>query len=252
MLGIIASSAAAQLGEQLGLVPQTLSTPYGDALVRTGTFGGCQVACIARHGEEKAIPPHRVNYRANIWALAELGCTAVLATNAVGSLDPSRPPGTLCIPAQILDFTALRPRTFCEEEMVAIDFTDPYCPRLSATLAGAVSAAGYQASTGLVYACMEGPRFETGAEIKMLGVLGADLVGMTAMPEAALAREKGVCYVSLCVVTNLAAGIQGHHPTGGEVGEEMEKRWQALEAVIKQFAAVYTDDPDCPCHHAIA
>ncbi len=250
MLGLIASSAAADLGTELGLEPREVNTPYGTVLVRVGEIVGQPIACMARHGEDVTLPPHRINFRANVWALAELGCTAVLATNAVGSLRPSLRPGDFCVPAQILDFTVARPRTFFDDELVAVDFTDPYCPRLSTELVRACEDVGCQATAGLVYACMEGPRFETAAEIKMLRTLGADLVGMTAMPEAALAREKGLCYVSICVVTNLAAGIEGHHPSGEEVSDAMQQRWEQLRAVVEAFAARYTDAPDCPCHHA--
>ena len=250
MLGIIASSAAAKLGEALGLESRQIDTPYGTVVVRVGSVGGREIACLARHGETRTVPPHNVNFRGNVWALAELGCTGVLATNAVGALGASLRPGALCVPSQILDFTAGRPRTFFDDELVAVDFTDPYCPRLSQTLVEVVKGIGEEAVVGGVYACMEGPRFETAAEIKMLRMLGADIVGMTAMPEAVLAREKGMCYTSLCVVTNLAAGVEGHHPTASEVGEEMERRWRVLEDIVKQFAVAYTDDPECACHRA--
>ncbi|MBC7287212.1 MAG: S-methyl-5'-thioinosine phosphorylase [Armatimonadetes bacterium] len=248
MLGIIASSGVPQLGADLGLQPRDVATPYEVVTVRVGKIGGQEVACIARHGEGPPLPPHRVNYRANVWALAELGCRAILATNAVGSLCPSLRPGTFCVPAQLLDFTSARPRTFYEEEMVAVDFTEPYCARLSALVASVVKATDRPLQAGLTYACTEGPRFETAAEIRMLRLLGADVVGMTAIPEAVLAREKGLCYASLCVVTNLAAGIEGHHPSAEEVTSEMERCWQALTQVIQAVAAAYHDDPSCPCH----
>ncbi|MCD6351881.1 MAG: S-methyl-5'-thioinosine phosphorylase [Armatimonadetes bacterium] len=248
MLGILASSGASHLGRRFGLSPRTVDTPWGSVTLRVGSIEGQEIVCLARHTEERTVPPHRVNYRANIAALASMGCTAVLATNAVGSLLPEVPPTSLCVPDQILDFTRGRPATFHEDEMVAVDMTQPYCPRLSAALAQAVEAKGYEVHTALTYACMEGPRFETAAEIRMLATLGAHLVGMTAMPEAALAREKRLCYASLCMVTNLAAGIEGHHPTSDEVVSTMGESWETIEEVVAAVVATYTDDPSCPCH----
>lgn len=250
MLAFIASSGAAELGARLGLEPAEVLTEWGPVTVRRGEVSDLQVVCVARHGEGQPLPPHAVNYRANIAALADLGCTAILATNAVGSLRPDIRPPALCLPHQLLDFTASRPRSFHDDRMVAVDFTTPYCRRLSALIAEAVSEVGEQVHRDLVYACMEGPRFETAAEIRMLQLLGADLVGMTAMPEAVLAREKGLCYASLCVVTNLAAGIEGHHPSSAEVTSTMEARWQLVEQVLRIVASKYADDPACPCHHA--
>jgi 5'-methylthioadenosine phosphorylase len=251
MLGLIASSGVSELGRSLGLAAQTLDTPYGPVLVRVGEVGGRRLGCVARHGEEGCLPPHRVEYRGLIWALADLGCTAVLATNAVGTLRKDVPPGTLCLPAQILDFTHARPRTFFEEELVAVDFTEPYCPRLAALVEEVAGQMGERVCRGLVYACMEGPRFESAAEIAMLQQLGADLVGMTAMPEAALAREKNLCYASLCVVTNWAAGVRSHHPSAGEVASAMQARWETIIELARRVAEAYVDDPTCRCHHAV-
>ncbi len=252
MLGIIASSGARKLGERLGLAPHTVDTPWGAAQVRLGVLAGREVACLARHTEGKVAPPHRVNYRANVAALAAVGCTGVLATNAVGSLCTEFGPLALCLPDQILDFTRGRPLTFSEDEIVAVDFTQPYCARLQRVVEAAAETSGLRIHSDLVYACTEGPRFETAAEIRMLQTLGAHLVGMTAMPEAALAREKGLCYASLCVVTNLAAGVAGHHPSGVEVTETMERSWHSVGKILSAVAAGYADDPDCPCRGGAA
>lgn len=248
MLGIIASSGARKLGERLGLAPHTVETPWGAAQVRLGVLAGREVACLARHTEDKVAPPHRVNFRANVAALAAVGCTGVLATNAVGSLHREFGPSALCVPDQILDFTRGRALTFSEDEIVSVDFTEPYCARLRRVVLAAAETSALTVQSDLVYACTEGPRFETAAEVRMLRTLGAHLVGMTAMPEAALAREKGLCYASLCVVTNLAAGVAGHHPSGGEVTETMERCWHAVATILRAVAAGYTDDAGCPCH----
>ncbi len=249
MLGIIASSAAQRLGEELNLHElTTVVTEWGSVRVRMGHLEGRRVACIARHGEQVSLPPHAINYRANIAALAHVGCTGIIATNAVGSLHPEIAPGQFCIPSQIIDFTHGRTVSFFDERMVNVDFTNPYCERLSRLLLSTMHDLGYEAHVDKVYACMQGPRFETAAEIKMLRLLGADIVGMTAMPEAALAREKGLCYASLCVVTNLAAGIEGHHPSHEEVSQVMAQQWRAVTSILSSCVGLYTDDSDCPCH----
>jgi 5'-methylthioadenosine phosphorylase len=217
-----------------------------------GELQGRPIACLARHSEEKVLPPHRVNYRANIAALATVGATGVVATNAVGSLRANLLPGALCIPAQILDFTkGTRPVTFFEDEMRAVDFTQPYCPHLSNIVGLAAREVSEHLHLGLVYACTEGPRFETAAEVRMLRRLGADIVGMTAIPEAVLAREKGLCYAALCVVTNLGAGIGGHHPSSEEVLEAMDRSWHVVMHIIEAVVTTYVDEPTCPCHKAL-
>lgn len=248
MLGIIASSGAKQLGEQLGLDSQVVDTQWGAVQLRTGQIEDRPVVCVARHGEGTVVPPHRVNYRANIAALSSVGCTGILATNAVGSLHAKIKPSMLCLADQILDFTKNRCLTFHEDEILCVDFTTPYCSHLQQVALAAAQSLSQQLHAGMVYACMEGPRFETAAEIRMLQILGADLVGMTAIPEAALAREKGLCYASLCVVTNLAAGVESHHPSSSEVTATMQESWDIVLNLTRAIARAYDDDPACPCH----
>jgi 5'-methylthioadenosine phosphorylase len=250
VLGIIASSSLPELGHRLGLEPRLVDTPYGAAAVYLGQLGGRDVACLLRHGD-RVLPPHAVNYLANIAALAQLGCQAAIATGAVGSLSADLRPPALVLPDQILDFTRGRPSTFFNDRLVCVDLTQPYCPRFQKLLADAAAAAGEQVVLGATYACMEGPRFETAAEIRMLSVLGADIVGMTAMPEAALAREKGICYGGLCVVTNLAAGLEGHHPSAGEVSDAMAGRWDAVSQILTAAVQACEGDASCPCHAAV-
>ncbi|MCX7597457.1 MAG: S-methyl-5'-thioinosine phosphorylase [Armatimonadetes bacterium] len=249
MLGIVASSALPDLAHRLDLKPTVEQTPFGAATIYFGSVGGRDIACLLRHGVP-SLPPHSINYRANIAALAQVGCESVVATAAVGSLNPARRPPALCLPIQILDFTWGRPSTFFDEEMHCVDFTMPFCERLRSLLREATRAVGEVVVDDVVYACMQGPRFETAAEINMLRTLGADVVGMTLMPEAALAREKGICYASLCVVTNLAAGLEGHHPTSEEVGEMMAARKEVIVNILTEIVQSYADDPDCPCHRA--
>jgi 5'-methylthioadenosine phosphorylase len=247
MFGVLSSSGLPDLGRCLGLSEQAVTTPYGAVVAFVGEVDAHPIACIARHGDP-ALPPHRVNSRANLAALADLGCSRIFAGSAVGSLRADLRPPSLCIPDQILDFTTGRASTFFDDRMVAVDFTYPYCARVQALIRQATLDAGHEVLTGLVYACMQGPRFETAAEIRMLRALGADLVGMTAMPEAALAREKGMCYASLCVVTNLAAGVEGHRPSEAEVLETMSDRWEAVAEIVRRVvtaAAAYREP--CAC-----
>jgi len=249
MLGIIASSALPDLAQRLGLEPQSQDTPFGAATVYLGSLEGRQIACLLRHGTPP-LPPHAINYRANIAALAQVGCEAVIATGAVGSLWPSHRPPSLCLPAQVLDFTYGRSSTFFDDRMYCVDFTTPLCARLRKLLGEAAAQCGEVLADDLVYACTQGPRFETAAEITMLRSLGADVVGMTLMPEAVLARENGMCYASLCVVTNLAAGLEGHHPSGDEVNEMMAARREVIINILARAVQMYADDPDCECHKA--
>ena len=174
-----------------------------------GTLNGREVAFLHRHGTPSRIPPHRINYRANVSALATAGCRHVVAVAAVGGIRPDLVPGTLVIPDQIVDYTWGRGHTFHEEGLdapVHVDFTSPYDRALAASLAQAAAGAGVAAVAGGTYACTQGPRLESAAEIDRLERDGCDVVGMTGMPEAALAREAGIAYAHLAVVVNEAAG----------------------------------------------
>jgi 5'-methylthioinosine phosphorylase len=191
---------------------EVVSTPYGEASgpVIHGLFCGKQVVFLARHGYASNIPPHRVNYRANVWAIRHLGVAKVVAVNAVGGIRPDlQQPGRLAVPDQIIDYTYSRGHTFFEDglaHVVHIDFTEPYCAALRAVLLEAARRAGLDVAERATYAATQGPRLETTAEIDRLERDGCDIVGMTGMPEAALARELGLCYATCAVVANAAAG----------------------------------------------
>ena len=249
MLGLISSSGLPDLGRRLGLSEEVVATPYGEVTVFVGDVDGYPIACLARHGAPPTppAPPHRVNFRANVWALADLGCTSIFVGSAVGSVRADIRPPAFCLPDNILDFTHGRATTFHEDTLVAVDFTYPYCSRLQGIVRQATLDVGHEVVTGLVYACMQGPRFESAAEIRMLRTLGADLVGMTAMPEAALVREKGLCYASLAVVTNLAAGLEDHRPSEEEVMATMSQRWEAMADIVRRVAIAPEPSAPCPC-----
>lgn len=189
----------------------TLDTPYGppSADIVRGQLRGQSVLFLARHGHPHRIPPHRVNYRANLWALKEAGAEAFLAINAVGGIHASMDAGHFCVPHQLIDYTYGRDHTFFDKDLQAvthIDFSHPYDESLRQRLGTALAAEGLPFSAAGVYGCTQGPRLETVAEIARLERDGCDIVGMTGMPEAALARELGLPYACLALVVNPAAG----------------------------------------------
>jgi len=219
MIGIIGGSGVQSLPELTNPVLHQVSTPYGDADISVGGFSGVEVAFLARHGSGHSIAPHAINYRANLWALQSLGVENIIALNAVGSIRESLKPGHIVIPDQLIDYTWGRESTFYDglstsvsqqDGTIAvkhIDFSLPYDEPLRARLADCLLGFNDDCATSGVYGCTQGPRLETAAEVQRLKRDGCDLVGMTGMPEAALARELDIAYVSLCLVVNPAAGI---------------------------------------------
>ena len=187
-----------------------VGTPYGPApLISVGTLGEQEVAFLPRHGPKHDLPPHRVNYRANLSALKHLGVERIIATNAVGSINSKYEPGDLSIPADIIDLTKSRSTTFFDSSPVThIDVSQPYCPELRSVMLDASKGLPVKVWDGSVLVATEGPRYETPAEIRMLETLGGDLVGMTGAPETFLARELEMCYSTICFVSNRAAGKQ--------------------------------------------
>jgi 5'-methylthioinosine phosphorylase len=188
-----------------------IETPFGrpSGPVRIAEIGGRRVAFLARHGEGHGVPPHQVNYRANLKALQELGVVRVLAINTVGGIGADYGPRVLAVPDQIIDYTWGRISTLCEEPgtpVLHVDFGQPYTESLRQALLAACAAAGVPVVAGGCYGATQGPRLESRAEIRRLRQDGCDLVGMTGMPEAGLARELALEYASLCVVANWAAG----------------------------------------------
>lgn len=190
---------------------EMVQTPYGapSAPAVHGEVGGREVVFMARHGSGHTIPPHKVNYRANIWALRSLGVRKVISVTAVGGISAQMTPGRLAFPDQIIDYTWSRDNTYFEENLESvthIDFTYPYCQELRESLIAAAQDADIDAAQGGTYGATQGPRLETSAEIVRMERDGCDLVGMTGMPEAALARELDLCYATCAVIANWAAG----------------------------------------------
>lgn len=220
---------------------EIVQTPFGEPsgpLVQ-GNLAGNNIYFLPRHGAGHTIPPHKINYRANIWALKEAGIEYVIAVNAVGGIRDDMQPGTLIIPDQIIDYTVARTNTFFEEglkQVVHIDFTEPFCEELRKSIIHVAEQNSISIINEGTYAATQGPRLETAAEVNRLERDGCDLIGMTCMPEAALAREKELCYASISVVANLAAG-RGTEDLTMEVIEKnlntgMERVRLLLEAVI--------------------
>jgi len=214
MLAIIGGSGLTQLANLEVSRREVVRTPCGEpsGALTFGSIAGREVVFLARHGYGHTIPPHQVNYRANIWALHAQGVSNVVAIAAVGGIRSDLAPGALVVPDQIIDYTHGRAGTFFtggDSGVRHIDFTLPYCPTLRAACLAAGRQAGEMLLDGGVYAATQGPRLETAAEIDRLERDGADMVGMTGMPEAALAREIGLCYATLAVVANRAAGRGG-------------------------------------------
>ncbi len=188
-----------------------IDTPFGatSADILRGEYAGREVLFLARHGHPHRIPPHKVNYRANLWALRHAGATDILAINAVGGITDNFKTGCFGIPDQIIDYTSGRDHTFYEgnlEHVTHVDFSYPYDETLRKRLIAAVAACGYSCNNSGVYGCTQGPRLETVAEIKRMERDGCNVVGMTGMPETVLARELGLSYACLALVVNPAAG----------------------------------------------
>lgn len=233
--------------------PVTVKTRFGEAACVLGEWKGREVVFLWRHGEGHKLPPHLINYRANVLAMRKLGVRAVLATAATGTLRQTLPPGTLLVPDQLLDLTRQRPLTLFEGDgapVVHIDLTHPFCPNLRQKLLQAAEELGVHALNGGCYVCGEGPRYETAFEVKVLSQLGGDVAGMTAGTEATLFREAEICYAIVAVVTNWGAGLSpqplSHSEVEKMVAEKLPVIAQLFGRVIANFEFV-----DCLCHHSL-
>lgn len=233
---------------------EVVATRWGSARVTLATLDGRQIVFLDRHRasapEAPRLPPHRIDYRANIAALKKLGVKGILASNAVGSLDPTRTPGTLVLPDQLLDLTSGRPKTFFDDAPVHVDFTQPYCGHLRGLVRSVARSEEVDLDDGGTYVCTDGPRFETAAEIRAYRGWGGDVVGMTAAPEGVLAREAQISYAGVSVVTNLAAGVGDSTLTEAEVLETMSRTMPDVARLFLATASRYRDDPRAPARRA--
>jgi len=225
-------------------------TPYGEVKALIGSYKGEEIVFIPRHGAEHSIPPHLINYRANIMALKQLGVKTIIATAAVGSLHFDRKPGEYVLADQFIDFTKMRKNSFFEggeEGVIHCDMTVPYCPEIRAAIKKAGDERGLKIHNGGTYVCTEGPRFETAAEIEMFKLLGGQVIGMTSVPEVCLAREMGICYANISIITNHAAGISPHILNHTEVVEVMRNSIHDVRYLIMESIKYLSDTRTCDC-----
>ena len=253
-IGIIGGSGLYALldGESV-----TVDTPWGppsDALTLS-TVGDRRVAFLPRHGRDHRFPPHRVNYRANLWALRSLGVRQVLAPCAVGSLKVDQPPGTIVVPDQVVDRTSGREHTYYGEvgHVVHVAFADPYCPHGRRAVTAAGQARGLPVVDGGTMVVVNGPRFSTRAESRFHQAQGWSVIGMTGMPEATLAREMALCFTAVALVTDLDAGLeQGGGVTHEEVLRVFAENIDRVRTVLVDAVAdLPPPEADCQCRHAL-
>lgn len=238
VLGIIGGSGLNRIAELEDVRREVLSTPYGEpsAALTFGRLRGTEVVFLARHGDGHVIAPHRINYRANIRALHDCGARDVVAVATVGGILEDFEPGTLVVPDQIIDYTHGRAATFFDGvdlPLDHVDFTRPFCDTLRGRLLRAGRDTGERLHDGAVYGATQGPRLETAAEIRRMARDGADVVGMTGMPEAVLARELGLSYAMLAVVVNAAAGVGANRK-----GIALDEIRAVSDAAMKRVAVI--------------
>lgn len=244
MLAILGGSGLTHLTNMEGARREIVRTPYGEPSgpLTLGQICGRPTIFLARHGYGHTIPPHEVNYRANLWSLREKGATAIIAVASVGGIRGDLKPGDIVIPDQIVDYTWGRRSTFHEGEnctVTHIDFTDPYDGTLRDKILSAARAAGVSVKTGATYATTQGPRLETAAEIRRLERDGCDVVGMTGMPEASLAREIDVPYAAINVIANYAAGKgdSAHGIHFDAINAVLEETMGKVRLILERLAA---------------
>ncbi|AQU70529.1 S-methyl-5'-thioadenosine phosphorylase [Streptomyces niveus] len=251
-IGVVGGSGFYELltdAEQVGV-----DTPYGEPsdLVSVGSVGGRRVAFLPRHGRRHTQAPHTINYRANVWALRSLGVRRILAPCAVGSLRRELGPGALVVPDQLVDRTSGRVQTFYDEGAVHVSFADPYCGQGRTAVLKAAADAGDGAHDGGTMVVVEGPRFSTRAESQWFAAAGWSLVNMTGHPEAVLARELGLCYTSVALVTDLDAGIDADDSVSQEdVFKVFGENTERLRNVILEAVKLLPERRECPCGHVL-
>jgi 5'-methylthioadenosine phosphorylase len=231
----------------------SIDTPYGKPsdLITIGTFNDRKVAFIPRHGKKHTVPPHMINYKANIWAFKELGVKRIIAPSAVGSLKEKIKPGHFALPSQFLDFTKSRDGTFSENgRVIHISVADPFCPELQNVILKVVKKQDITLHKNCTYVCIEGPRFSTKAESKFFRSTGADIIGMTLVPECQLARESQMCYVSISTITDY--DVWAEKPVSAK--EVLETLLKNVASTKKLLALLIDEIPKtrgCTCEKAL-
>ena len=231
----------------------TIETPYGKTSdsITVGEFNGRKIAFMPRHGKKHTIPPHLINFRANIWAFKELGVKRIIAPSAVGSLKEDFQPGHFALPSQFIDFTKSRKGTFSENgRVIHISVADPFCPELQNVVLDAVKDQEIEIHKDCTYVCIEGPRFSTKAESKFFRTTGADIIGMTLVPECQLAREAQICYVSISTITDY--DVWAEKPvTAKEVMETLAKNVEMTKKILTIVINQIPEQKSCSCERAL-
>ena len=235
-----------------------MDTPYGKTsdVITIGEFDGKKIAFMPRHGKKHSVPPHMINYCANIWAFKELGITRIIAPSAVGSLKEKIKPGHFVLPSQFIDFTKSRKNSFSKDgKVIHISVADPFCPELQKIVSDVMENQNITMHKNCTYVCIEGPRFSTKAESKFYKSIGADIIGMTLVPECQLAREAQMCYVSISTVTDY--DVWAEKPvTAKEVMNTLSKNVETtkklLIGLIKKMPENFTSKRACSCEKALA
>lgn len=242
MIGIIGGSGLEKISDQASQID--IKTPYGIVPVQVLSLENTEIVFLSRHGLNHTIPPHKINYKANIWALKMMNVSNIIATAAVGSLRSDLAPGMFGIVSQFIDFTKNRESTFFDHFSDAIQHTDmtfPYSESINTILDSILTHEKLPFQGNLTLVVTEGPRFETSAEIRAYSLLGAEIVGMTGYPEVALARELSMEYSTLAVCTNFAAGIKKQKLSHQEVLETMEQSFDTVKLILKKAIHVLKD-----------
>ena len=232
----------------------SIDTPFGKTSdsITVGLFKGKKVAFMPRHGKKHTIPPHLINFRANIWAFKEMGIKRIIAPSAVGSLRQDLKPGDFVLPSQFIDFTKSRKYSFFEgEKVVHISVADPFCPELQDAISKAANKINLKIHKNFTYICIEGPRFSTRAESKFYKeVMGADIIGMTLVPECQLAREAQICYTSISTVTDY--DVWADKPvTAKEVLETLSKNVETIKKILTLIPDLIPPHRNCSCEKAL-
>ncbi len=241
-LAIIGGTGLSQLASLHIIKQHKMTTPYGSPSAEfiIGELNGKEVVFLARHGNPHSIPPHKINYCANLWGLKHLGVEHIIAVAAVGGITPEMTPAHIVIPDQIIDYTYGRKHTFFEDDdaVTHIDFSCPYSQTLRARLILTAKQAGIHINPIGTYGCTQGPRLETAAEIKRMEQDGCDLVGMTGMPEASLSKELGMNYAAVNVIANWGAGKIEGEITMAEIEQNLHKGMAKAAELLKAFVAL--------------
>jgi 5'-methylthioadenosine phosphorylase len=252
-IGLITGTGFYSLPNLRETKKEIIATPFGSVNVELGEVAGRDVVFIPRHGKEHTISPSNINYRANIFALNKMGVKIILATAVSGSLNIDWGPGTFVLLEQFLDFTYGREYTFypMNGNLAHIDVTDPYCKKTHHYIKIAAKELNIDLRRGGVYSCFNGPRFETRAEIKMVKMLGGNLVGQTGFPECVLARELAMSYASVAIVSNLAAGIAAAELTATEIMENLHNLGDQVAQLFQRTIELIPENFDSQALHAL-